>query len=83
MDGDAKLTQSSAIIRHIARQNDSSLIPNGPEIEMIQNFIMDVWFELSSLIYGYTVSEKMYPIFFPDTITHIHFEIIKLLGRTC
>lgn len=57
-----KLTQSRAILRHIARWKDQSLLgTNAAEqrsIDMLENHIFDFWTALINLCYRYTVEDN-------------------------
>lgn len=50
IDGNMKLTESRAILRHLARENSEALCPSTSEanrtVDMLENVIFDVWFAL-------------------------------------
>ncbi|CAG7836571.1 unnamed protein product [Allacma fusca] len=68
IDGDTKLTDSKAILKHLARTYGTDLVPKDPvelaKIEMLESVIMDVWDLLAIACYEYTevLLQKLYSL---------------------
>jgi len=62
IEGDIRMTQSRAILRHVAREADPSLLGTNDveyrRIDMLENHTWDFWMSLINLCFRYTEEDK-------------------------
>lgn len=81
LDGNLKITQSSAIIRHIARQHDlcGKTEEEKVRVDMLENQAVDFRNGFTRLCYREYVSRNV--IFFCRILLYIHILLCKVTGN--